>query len=102
MPSRFRATWPLPIAGPPVRDGWVAAGDGLVTDVGSGAAPDAIDLGRAVILHARINTHTHLELAYLHQRIPSGGPFLAWSRRLMAARREHPDPAGPAIVGAAR
>jgi cytosine/adenosine deaminase-related metal-dependent hydrolase len=102
LPSRFRASWLLPIAGPPVRDGWVAVGDGLVTAVGSGTAPDAIDLGRAVILPALVNAHTHLELAYLHQRLPAGGPFLDWIRPLMAARREHPDPADPVIVGAAR
>ena len=98
----FRAAWLLPIAGEPVQDGWVAVEDRRIVEVGSGAAAGAIDLGGSVILPALVNAHTHLELSYLHRRIPPGGPFLDWIRPLMAARRAYPDPADPAIVGAAR
>jgi cytosine/adenosine deaminase-related metal-dependent hydrolase len=102
LPSSFRADWLLPISGEPVRGGWVSVEGGRVIDVGTGAAPGAIDLGRAVILPALVNAHTHLELSYLHGRIPTGGSFLSWIRLLMAARREYPDPADPAITRAAR
>ena len=34
MPHVFRAAWVLPIAGPPIRDGWVAVDGGLIVALG--------------------------------------------------------------------
>jgi imidazolonepropionase-like amidohydrolase len=56
----------------------------------AGEAPGAIDLGRAVILPALVNVHTHLELSYLHERVPAGTTFSRWVRTLMALRRDVP------------
>jgi cytosine/adenosine deaminase-related metal-dependent hydrolase len=100
--TTYRAAWLLPISEDPVRDGWVTVNGGRIASLGSGAPPEAVDLGRAVILPALVNAHTHLELSYLHGRIPGGGPFLDWIRPLMAARREYPDPLDPVILHAAR
>lgn len=102
MRSKYRAGWVLPIAGAPLADAWVEIEDGRIAAVGSGAPSDADDLGRAVILPSLVNAHTHLELSYLRGRIPPSPRFAAWVRDVMAARRQHPDPADPAIVEAAR
>jgi cytosine/adenosine deaminase-related metal-dependent hydrolase len=98
----YRAEWLLPIADEPVRDGWVAVDDGRITAVGHGSAPDAIDLGRAVILPSLVNAHTHLELSYLRDAVPPAEQFVDWIKPLIAARREYPDPADPRIIEAAR
>ena len=41
---------------------------------------------------ALVNAHTHLELSYLHGRIPPAPSFLDWVRPMLAARRRSPDP----------
>jgi cytosine/adenosine deaminase-related metal-dependent hydrolase len=47
-----------------------------------------------------VNAHTHLELSYLRDEVAPAPEFVAWIRRVMAARRERPDPASPEILGA--
>lgn len=98
----YRADWVLPISDDPVPSGWVSVHDNRITGVGTGAAPGAVDLGRAAILPALVNVHTHLELSYLHRRVAAGSSFVEWVRTLMALRRQYPDPSAPAIVTAAR
>jgi cytosine/adenosine deaminase-related metal-dependent hydrolase len=102
LPSKFRAEWLLPIADEPIRHGWVAVENGRIAGCGEGAAPGAVDLGRAVILPSLVNAHTHLELSYLRGAVPKAPCFLDWIRPLMAARRDYPDPADPRILDAAR
>jgi cytosine/adenosine deaminase-related metal-dependent hydrolase len=99
---RYRASWLLPIADEPVRGGWVAIDDGRIVALGGGEAADAVDLGSVVVLPALVNAHTHLELSYLRGAVPPAERFLDWIRSLLAARREHPDPADPHIVDRAR
>ena len=99
---RYRADWLLPIVDNPVRDGWVATENGRIVDAGSGPIADAIDLGRAAILPALVNVHTHLELSYLHGRIAPDDRFSNWIRAVMARRRQYPDPAAVEIVDAVR
>jgi cytosine/adenosine deaminase-related metal-dependent hydrolase len=100
--TTFRAAWLLSISDDPVRDGWVAVENGRIAATGTGPAPDAIDLGRAAILPALVNAHTHLELSYLHGRIPPAPGFGQWVRAVMSTRRQYPDPADARIVGPAR
>jgi cytosine/adenosine deaminase-related metal-dependent hydrolase len=98
----FNPDWILPIAGPPIRDGFVAVDHGRIVTVGERAPTDAVRLNRVAILPALVNAHTHLELSYLHERVPSGASFNDWVRTLMALRRQDPDPAAPHILDAAR
>jgi cytosine/adenosine deaminase-related metal-dependent hydrolase len=98
---RYTADWILPVTGAPIRRGWVAIEGGRIVAVGSEAPGDAADLGRAVILPALVNVHTHLELSYLRGRVPAASCFTDWIRAVMAARRDHPDPTDAEIVGAA-
>jgi cytosine/adenosine deaminase-related metal-dependent hydrolase len=99
---RYRAEWILPIADEPIRDGWVAVEAGRIIGVGAAAQGEAVDLGRAAVLPALVNAHTHIELSYLHGRVPPKAHFNDWIRDLMATRRQYPDPAAPEILDAAR
>ena len=92
----------MPIADVPIRGGWVELERDRIAGVGSGPAAGAVDLGRAVILPALVNAHTHLELSYLRDRVPPSTRFINWIRVLMAARRQWPDVSDPRILGAAR
>ena len=98
----YRAAWVLPVAAPPIRDGWVAIKNGRIAGVGSGPNRDAVDLGGVVILPSLVNAHTHLELSYLRGAIPRSTRFLDWIRAVMAARRQYADPTDPVILDAAR
>jgi cytosine/adenosine deaminase-related metal-dependent hydrolase len=102
LASRFHAEWILPIADDPIRGGSVTVDEGRIVGLGTGSSGATIDLGRVAVLPSLVNAHTHLELSYLHRRIPPRDRFLDWIGELMAARREFPDPADPAILGAAR
>ena len=111
--TTFLAEWLLPIAQPPIRHGSITIADGRIEaigiaraapskDVSRAARPEAIDLGRAVILPALVNAHTHLELSYLHERIPPAPRFGQWVRAVMSMRRQYPDPADTRIIEPAR
>jgi cytosine/adenosine deaminase-related metal-dependent hydrolase len=100
--QRFRADWLFPITDDPIRDGWVSVDSGRIIEVGTGRVPDARDLGRAVILPALVNAHTHLELSYLHECIPPTARFGEWVRAVMTTRQQYPDPSDPRIVAPAR
>jgi cytosine/adenosine deaminase-related metal-dependent hydrolase len=54
------------------------------------------------ILPALVNAHTHLELSYLHNRVPPSTSFNEWVLELMALRRGSPAPDTPPILEAAR
>lgn len=81
----------LPIASPPLRDGWVTVRDGIVVDVGSGrptttAGVEVIDLGRVAMMPGLVNAHTHLELSFLWGKVPPADALVDWVARLMAQR----------------
>ena len=100
--TSYRADWVLPITDTPIRGGVVTITGDRIVSCGGAVPADAVDLGRAVILPSLVNAHTHLELSYLHGRVPAGPRFIDWIRQLMAARRQFSDAADPIIVNAAR
>jgi cytosine/adenosine deaminase-related metal-dependent hydrolase len=100
--TTFTAAWVLPISAPPIRNGFVTLEGGRITAVGDRAPADVASLGNVAILPALVNAHTHLELSYLHGRVPPSSSFNDWVMALMALRRDHPDPTAPAIIEAAR
>jgi cytosine/adenosine deaminase-related metal-dependent hydrolase len=102
MAHLYRAAWVLPIAGRPIRNGWIAVERGRVTSVGSGDAPAAfdetVDLGDAAVLPGLVNAHTHLELSWMRNQVPPGASMPAWAARLMALRRiVSAEPAAPIL-----
>jgi cytosine/adenosine deaminase-related metal-dependent hydrolase len=85
----------LPIASPPLRDGWVTVRDGRIIDVGSGRASasasaaagvEVVDLGRVVMMPGLVNAHTHLELSFLWGKVPPADALVEWVSRMMAQR----------------
>ena len=105
---RYHAAWVLPIAEPPIRDGWVAVERGRVVAVGRRGPGDAhgesgveeIDLGHVAVLPGLVNAHTHLELSYMLDQIPPSSDFVTWIRSVVETRREQPDPRAPEIIDA--
>ena len=107
MPLLHHAAWVLPIAGPPIRDGWVAVDDGRITGVGWGHGPGAVQeiTNQEItnqehppaprlptpgpcraILPGLINAHAHLELSWMRQQVPPAPTMPDWVERLMALR----------------
>ena len=82
-----QADWIVPIAGPPIRGGFVAYQGGRVQAVGAAAPAAAAALGRVAVLPALVNAHTHLELSHLHRRVPPCRAFNDWVLALMDLRR---------------
>ena len=99
---RYLADFILPVSGPLIRHGWVAADAGRVVAVGSQAMLESSDsddqLGRVVVMPGLVNAHTHLELSYLRDEVPPAPSFVSWIRSVIAARRTQPDPSSPAIA----
>ena len=101
----YRARWVLPIASPPIRNGWVAVDNGRIEAVGKdrrsvprpSSAAD-VDLGRVALLPGLVNAHTHLELCWLAGAVPAATRFTDWLRAMMSRRREQSDPASPVIL----
>ncbi len=93
---RYRAAWVVPIAGPPIGDGWVQVQAGRVLDLGTRDRPstdvDEVDLGDVAILPGLVNAHTHLELSHLRGAVPRSDSFVSWIRRVVALQRQPPDP----------
>ncbi len=102
------ASWVLPIAGEPLRDGRVAVAGGRVAWVGAAGAagePEAPvrDLGRGVLMPGLVNAHCHLELSHLAGRVPSGPGFVPWVEGVVASRGRFTDEAvRSATAGAVR
>jgi aminodeoxyfutalosine deaminase len=103
---RYHASWILPIAGPPVRQGWIAVEQGRISAAGASGrralndGAHEVDLGSVAILPGLVNAHTHLELSYLRDEVPPASQFVTWIRGVMAARRQRPDATGPEIMDA--
>jgi aminodeoxyfutalosine deaminase len=101
---RYHAAWIVPIAGPPVRDGWIEVDEDRIAACGAGKPPGAgdadIELGDVALLPGLVNAHTHLELSYLRDRVPPASQFVTWIRSVIAARRGQPDPEAPEVLDA--
>ena len=100
MAHIFSARWLLPIAQPPIRDGWVAVTDGRISGVGAGRAPRESTKIDGAILPGLVNAHTHLELSWMRDQVPPAPTMPQWVESLMALRRTvgHEPPA-PIIQG---
>ena len=86
----YRAPWVLPIARPPIRNGWLALERGRIVDVGDGSPPDTSpfhELTACAVLPALVNAHVHLELSWMAGQVPPAPSMPLWVDRLMALRR---------------
>lgn len=103
---RYRAAWVLPIAAPPIRDGWVDVERGRIVGVGAtalhGSDRPVRDLGAVALMPGLVNAHTHLELSHLRDQIPVSDQFVSWVRGVMASRRARPNPSADEILDGIR
>ena len=103
--TRYRAAWILPIAAPPIRDGWIATRDGRIVGLGAGPVPAShepvVDLGDVAMMPALVNAHTHLELSWLRGRVAPSGSFLGWVSSMMRDRLTSSDGRSAELVRAA-
>lgn len=86
------ASWVLPVATPPLRDGAILVADGRIEAVGPRAALRAAAAAEdafpgAALLPGLVNVHTHLELSGLRGTLPHGRGFLPWVLALIERRR---------------
>jgi aminodeoxyfutalosine deaminase len=103
-----RAAWVLPIAAPPIRNGWVAVEAGRIVDCGAGHPPAGSPVAApssgtepVAIMPALVNAHTHLELSYMRGLVPPAASFDTWVRAMLSLRRQHRDPFAADIIHAA-
>ena len=91
----YTAAWVVPVAGPPIRDGWVSVHGDRITALGprdalgdrSGAV-SVVHLGEVALLPGLVNAHTHLELSWARGRVARADAMPAWVRALLRTRRE--------------
>ena len=100
------ASWVLPVAGPPLRDGRVAVHARRVAWVGGADDPGGPggplrDLGPGVLLPGLVNAHCHLELSHLAGRVPFGAGFVPWVEGVVASRGRFADADVRSATGAA-
>lgn len=101
-----RARWVLPIAAPPIDNGFVETVNGRVVAVGrySSEIGPATDLGDVALLPGLVNAHTHLELSWMAGLVPPKPSMDEWIGGLMNVRRagpsNGPDEAAKAALGA--
>lgn len=87
------AAWVLPVAGPPLRRGYVAIEGARVAEVGAADALPAArraaaeDLGQTALTPGLVNPHTHLELTAYAGRI-APRPLWQWLGELVKLRGE--------------
>jgi cytosine/adenosine deaminase-related metal-dependent hydrolase len=87
--------WVLPIAAPPIRDGWVAVHERQIVAVGgpadpppsSASSPSRSGASNEAILPGLVNAHVHLELSWMQGAVPPARSMPAWASNLMQRRR---------------
>lgn len=85
----FRCRHILPMAGPPLENGWLRVARGRIVALDSGRPPaGAIDLGDAIVLPGLVNAHTHLEFSDLRAPLDAAGGLPGWIGRVVPLRRE--------------
>ncbi len=90
----YRAAFVLPVTSAPIRDGFVAVRDGVVTGLGAmsdrprGRDVTEIDLGKTILMPGFVNAHTHLELSHLEGAVPADRGFVAWIEDQLRVRAE--------------
>lgn len=90
----YRAAFVLPVTSAPIRDGFVAVRDGVVTGLGAmsdrprGRDVTEIDLGKTILMPGFVNAHTHLELSHLEGAVPADRGFVAWIEDQLRIRAE--------------
>ncbi len=90
----IRSRWVIPIAGPPIENGFIVVTNGKIVRTGKlsrltsvGESSTTRDLGDVAILPGLVNAHTHLEFSDLQHPIGRPGMELAeWIGEVIGSR----------------
>ncbi|MDB4810084.1 amidohydrolase family protein [bacterium] len=90
----IKAKWIVPVAIPPLPNGWLRLLEGRITEVGTGDYPQvSIDLGDVALLPGLVNSHTHLEFSGLETPIGYPGiSFTDWIQLVIKSRGNANEP----------
>ncbi|WP_207533759.1 amidohydrolase family protein [Desertivirga arenae] len=96
MRTYYSADYILPVGSLPLKDGVVVVDEGgEILDLfnGKAALPSDANIQRyeGVIVPGFVNTHCHLELSYLKNRIPTGLSLIPFIKEVIKARRSTED-----------
>lgn len=89
----FTADYVLPICADPIKNGIVTVDDDgkilSVTDpyTAAGKPPNASEHLSGIICPGFVNTHCHLELSHLKDKIPTGGGLISFIQQLQSIRQ---------------
>jgi cytosine/adenosine deaminase-related metal-dependent hydrolase len=91
----FRADYVFPISADPIKNGYVAIDDlGKIITVSDqlppGADPAAVQKLNGVITPGFINTHCHVELSHLHNKVAKGSGLVQFIKNLQSIRNTDP------------
>ena len=80
----------LPVSGEPIRNGVVTFDDaGRVVSVGD--SEPGVEMLDGVLVPGFVNTHSHLELAYMKGVLPSGTGLAGFVKRIMESKFTYPE-----------
>lgn len=100
----FTADYVLPVCADPIKNGIITVDDdGKILSVAdpytvAGKPPNASEHLSGIICPGFVNTHCHLELSHLKDKIPTGGGLISFIRQVQSIR-QLPE---PEVVEAAR
>lgn len=89
-PTCHRARWMVVDPETILENGFVRVESGRIKDVGSGQPcghRKVVDHGDAILMPALVNTHTHLELSALKEKMTPGQGFRQWVREVLELRQ---------------
>lgn len=97
MERKIGAKWVLPVSGEPIRNGVVTFDEnGRVTAVSdeNGFDPNVpgdVEAYDGVLVPGFVNTHSHLELAYMKGALPPGTGLAGFVKRIMESKFTYPE-----------
>jgi len=88
----LKADYIIPISNPPIKNGAVHIKDGRIIECDkffkiSSADKKVVELNNVCLLPGFVNTHTHLELTNLKDKIPYKDSFIQWIRDIIEAKK---------------
>jgi cytosine/adenosine deaminase-related metal-dependent hydrolase len=87
-----RAGWVIVDPGNIIKNGFVKTESGKIVDVGQGrghgTSDQIIDHGPGILMPCLVNSHTHLELSALKNKINIHSGFIAWVQSVISQREK--------------
>ncbi|MDL2230736.1 amidohydrolase family protein, partial [Alistipes sp. OttesenSCG-928-L06] len=87
MRRQIAASLVLPVSGDPIRNGVVTFDEtGRITEIGETGTYPEVEFYEGVLVPGFVNTHSHLELAYMKGALPKGTGLAGFVKRIMESK----------------